>query len=273
MPEGPEVAVVGDWLHTQLTGKIITSIQLGNYNKPNAQTLIGLPQSKVEGVCTHGKKIFICTSHYVLQSSLIMTGKWTYTYGNNSKIALTLCESSVHGLIQYNPIYFDDKLGMGWLHVFTYSEYFDKKSKSAPCLIRNNVSFELFVQRILWDKPLYLVLNDQKIIEGIGNYLRAEILYAARLSPHRLVTSLSHDDLFRLYTCTITIMKKSYECGGCALKDYTHPEGKEKSTYANYLRVYGREDGISADGYPIVNEVLQGDTNNQKMWWCPSLQM
>jgi formamidopyrimidine-DNA glycosylase len=273
MPEGPEVATIGDWLHLQLVGKTITSIQLNNYNRSNASTLLGLPQSKVEGVCTHGKKIFICTSDYVLQSSLAMTGKWTYTLTNTSKIALTLCENSIHGIIHYNPIYFDDKLGMGWLHVFTYSEYYDKRAKSPPCLIRDNVTFETFVQRIMWDKPLYLVLNDQKIIEGIGNYLRAEILYAAKLSPHRLVTSLSQEDLWRLYNCTMTIMKKAYECGGCALRDYTHPEGKERSTYSIYLRVYGRVDGISADGHAIVNEILLGDTNNQKMWWCPSIQL
>lgn len=271
MPEGPEVATVGDWLRIQLVGKHILSINVYTYNRTNKDKLY-VPMSRIEGVTTSGKKIFIHTTSYVLQSTLAMTGKWTYTQGPWSKLSLVLYEWSSFGGILYNPLYYDDKLGMGWLHVYTHSEYQVKIKRAPPCLLADNVSYETFRNHVLWDQPLYRVLNDQKYIGGIGNYLRAEILYAARISPLRFVTNLSEQEMLTLYQCTMSIIRKSYECGGCALKDYEHPDGIGKSAYSAYIRVYGRESGFSADGYPILAITYPDDKNKQTMYWCPDLQ-
>lgn len=45
------------------------------------------------------------------------------------------------------------------------------------------------------DRTIGAALLDQQIVSGIGNYLRAEILFACRLDPWRRVADLSPDEL------------------------------------------------------------------------------
>lgn len=40
---------------------------------------------------------------------------------------------------------------------------------------------------------------DQKTISGIGNYLRADCLWLAKISPHRLVKSMDDNEIKELY--------------------------------------------------------------------------
>ena len=42
------------------------------------------------------------------------------------------------------------------------------------------------------------VLLNQKIVSGIGNYLRSEICYYARINPHRRINTLTRDDFRQL---------------------------------------------------------------------------
>ncbi len=272
MPEGPEVRVYADWLRIQLVGKYITSITLCGYNRTNKDELSRVGASKVVAVTSSGKKIFILTEHYVLQSTLAMTGKWMYVPNGFQKLYFNLYEQTSYGNIIHHPLHYCDKLGMGWLHVYTYPEFNQKRQAMPPCLLEDNVTYETFRHRILWDKPLYMILNDPTIIGGIGNYLRAEILYAARIRPDRIATSLTEQQLRLLYDVTMYIVRKSYECGGCALSDYEHPEGVEKSSYHQYLKVYGCKTGISTDGYRVEITVFPGDPNKQNMYWCPDIQ-
>jgi formamidopyrimidine-DNA glycosylase len=41
-------------------------------------------------------------------------------------------------------------------------------------------------------KTLPEILMDQKMFSGIGNYIKSECLYRAKLNPHRTVNSISH---------------------------------------------------------------------------------
>ena len=47
-------------------------------------------------------------------------------------------------------------------------------------------------------KYLVWAMMEQKIISGIGNYLKSEILYQSRISPHVLIHDLPDDKLREL---------------------------------------------------------------------------
>jgi formamidopyrimidine-DNA glycosylase len=55
------------------------------------------------------------------------------------------------------------------------------------------------------------VLRDQKIIAGIGNAYSDEVLHAAGMSPFRLASSLSADDVADLHNVIITTLRTAIE--------------------------------------------------------------
>jgi formamidopyrimidine-DNA glycosylase len=50
------------------------------------------------------------------------------------------------------------------------------------------------------------VLTDQTVIAGIGNAYSDEILHAARMSPFKIATRLTDDDIARLHSATISVL-------------------------------------------------------------------
>ncbi len=55
------------------------------------------------------------------------------------------------------------------------------------------------------------VLRDQKIIAGIGNAYSDEVLHAARMSPFRLASSLSAEDVAELHQVIVTTLRSAIE--------------------------------------------------------------
>lgn len=57
------------------------------------------------------------------------------------------------------------------------------------------------------NRTLKRALTDPRKFSGIGNAYSDEILFAGRLSPLRLTSSLSEDESIRLHTATVTTLK------------------------------------------------------------------
>lgn len=57
--------------------------------------------------------------------------------------------------------------------------------------------------------PIKAVLLDQALFAGVGNWIADEILFQARLSPHRLAASLTAPEVARLRAKTLSIIKKA----------------------------------------------------------------
>ena len=78
------------------------------------------------------------------------------------------------------------------------------------------------------------VLRDQKLIAGIGNAYSDEVLHAAKMSPFRLASSLSADEVAELHAVIIGTLREAIErSDGLGASDLK----KEKKAG---LRVHGR---------------------------------
>jgi len=107
-------------------------------------------------------------------------------------------------------------------------------------------------------------LMNQKYISGIGNYIKSEALYAAKISPYRLCSSLSHDDCERLYNAIIFIINASYNSGGATIKNYLNFNGE---IGAFTFKVYG----LRTD--PYGNSVVTCTTKDGRTThWVPEMQ-
>jgi DNA-formamidopyrimidine glycosylase len=107
------------------------------------------------------------------------------------------------------------------------------------------------------------VLRDQKLIAGIGNAYSDEVLHAARMSPFRLASSLSADDVAALHAVIVgTLNEALARSGGLAATELK----KEKKAG---LRVHGRAGQPCPVCGDVVREVSFADSALQ---YCPTCQ-
>jgi len=98
--------------------------------------------------------------------------------------------------------------------------------------------------RMLIAKPVQLkaFLMDQHLIAGIGNIYSDEILHAAGLRYDRLSTTLTTQEIRRLYRSVVEILHDAIKYGGSTLADeqYVDLYGKP-GEFQHHHNVYARE--------------------------------
>jgi formamidopyrimidine-DNA glycosylase len=106
------------------------------------------------------------------------------------------------------------------------------------------------------------VLRDQKLIAGIGNAYSDEVLHAARMSPFRLASSLSGEEVEALYAVIIGTLREAIgRSDGLAASDLK----KEKKAG---LRVHGRAGEPCPACGDTVREVSFADSALQYCATC-----
>ena len=81
---------------------------------------------------------------------------------------------------------------------------------------------------------------DPCFIAGIGNIYAQEACYCAKILPMRKVETLTNNEIKKLHTCIIKILKLAVKLQGTSAVDYVTVEGK-KGTFASKLKVYQRK--------------------------------
>lgn len=87
-------------------------------------------------------------------------------------------------------------------------------------------------------KPICEVMMDQKYFNGIGNYLRAEILYRADANPWMPAKDAIIEYPEILDLCQ-TVSLEAYKLGGGQLKDWENPFGEVNESWDDFMKCYG----------------------------------
>ena len=114
-------------------------------------------------------------------------------------------------------------------------------------------------------------LMDQKILAGNGNIYSDEILFASGLRYDRMSTSLSTQEIRRLYRSVVEILHDAIKYGGSTLADeqYVDINGK-KGEYQEHHQVYDREKlACRRCRTPIVKAKFSGRTT----YYCEQCQV
>ncbi len=107
------------------------------------------------------------------------------------------------------------------------------------------------------------VLRDQKVIAGIGNAYSDEVLHAARMSPFKLASSFTEDEVKDLHAAIIATLREAVErSAGLAAGDL-------KAEKKSGLRVHGRAGEPCPVCGDTVREVSFADSALQ---YCPTCQ-
>jgi len=266
VPEGAEVKIIAEGVAKQVGNNRLLSVTSlsGRYAKSEIEGLatLSLPL-KILGVGARGKLVFwILDNENFLLNTLGMTGGWTSTPTKYSRVRFDIENAG--------SIFFNDTRNFGTLKfVKGKSKFVSKLQTLGPDMLSDNVSYEQFQERMtLLPKGTTLTeaLMNQSVISGVGNYVKAEALWRARLSPHRETISVSISDLELLCDAIKSTLHEAYEAGGASLKDYLNAEGERGQAQQNFA-VYGKKKD------PMGNPVVKEQTKDGRMThWAPAWQ-
>ena len=168
-----------------------------------------------------------------------------------------------------NEVFFNDIRNFGTLKYVTTKKELDKKLMTlGPDVLSSYVATELFKER-LDKKPKWSIakaLMNQTVVSGIGNYLKAEILYAAKISPHRLCKDLTKDEIESIAEKSFEITNASYQSGGATIMTY-RDENNEKGLYSRRFMVYNHK--TDPKGNKVIKETT---TDKRSTYWVPEIQ-
>ena len=154
---------------------------------------------------SRGKFIWIETnSDWNIWITLGMTG-YFYTDEVEGNIRYVIKGSKCN-------LYFVDDRNFGTIKFCNNNEDLDKKLDSlGQDPLRDRLSFTDFKERLLKyhkNNNIADALLDQRVIAGIGTYLRSEILYNVKQNPFTKVNKISDNDLKKLLDGIKSTMKK-----------------------------------------------------------------
>lgn len=266
MPEGPEVRVMTDNIRMIMgDDPVLVSVEVikDNFVKRTSGFPLALPQ-KVTSVQSKGKFTYIQLHNgMAIGITYGMTGNIRSDEDNKHNVIKFVCGNAA-------VFYYHSTRHFG--HVWGMStEELSKKLSSLghDILSSEALSVEDLVK--IWRKKnnlniCRLLIEEQGLVAGIGNYIKSEILYRARVYPFCTASDLTDEVLYSLYVHARDIAAVAYIDGGASLYTYTGLNG-ERSPFKLKLQVYDR--AVDPDGNPITRVETP---DKRTTHWVPVIQ-
>lgn len=213
MPEGPEVWNTACWLYAWV-GKRATGIERWSKIEDDADSHLGV----LKDVDCFGKRLLLRFKRQTLVIGLGMTGM---LFEGNSEL------STKH---RRGALVFEDGSELVYCdpRQIGNTAFFTSKFETVGIdLLRTTIDDDQ-----LWSllqkhsrKVVAMLLMEQSVFPTIGNYLKSEILYAARLSPYIKCGDITEKQCHRLRRALHNIPRKSARMGGFTLESFRLPTG------------------------------------------------
>lgn len=242
MPEGPECRRIAEGLAMVISGKKITGVEIlgGRYTKKEISGLEKFKENlplRVAGAGVHGKFIYvICEKEFSIWNTLGMSGSWKIKQGKHSRVKFILSDGSA--------VYFDDMRNFGTIKMVAGKHQLIEKLQSlGPDMLNEDVDPDVFLARLRKKNKhnICKVLMDQSVVSGVGNYLKADSLWDARICPLANVSDISDSALITLCGSIKKIIRASYESGGATIQTFSGIE-YERGNYSSRFLVYNRKE-------------------------------
>jgi len=185
-----------------------------------------------------------------MKVTLGMSGAWIYYDPSDKKY------EKYHKHVHLKLV--DEKgfiLGLYDVRRFAKWSWNDFDTKRSPCIFREELKFSdnlrdnWYTHKDFEKQTLSEIMMNQRWFNGVGNYLRAEILYRLNRNPFMKASDLKKEDLESLIALTISCCNQSYKLGGGQLKDWKNPNGEDPSSFDEWMKCYGKlEKTLDATG-------------------------
>ena len=279
MPELAEAHIMADEM-SAIKGHTILSIDIYSESEDKFSNMVLTSGQKVSNTFAIGKHVIFELEDGFIYSTLSMTGKWLLpsehlnTYSDYIKLRIGYGRKKGRLNIIRGYIYFIDSRTWGNVKYMLDDEYTDVVNKLGPDPLNGELKIDYWIQAItkksIWRRHVCDFLNDQAIIAGIGNYLRAEIMYDAKVFPFKPISELTEEEIDRLYHSLRKITNLAYNSKGLSISNnvgnYVTPSGGMGSCP---MAVYGKT--ICPNGHTV--EKYKKNTGSQTIHYCPVEQI
>ncbi|MFN3597324.1 MAG: DNA-formamidopyrimidine glycosylase family protein [Rubricoccaceae bacterium] len=224
MPEGPEVRRYADALDAALAGRRLTA--LGARTREAKAWLAAHPDAfpgrSVRRVWAHGKHLVgEVEGALFFASHLLMWGRWHVVPVDDPAVAAPdrrerarVLTAETAALLYSAPVFHVGR-GSPYAHVPWLAGLGpDALPYGGPGAFDREAFHARLFGGAHGDRAIGAALLDQTVVAGLGNYLRAEILFACRLDPWRRVDELTPDELRCLDREIPRVTRLAYETAG-----------------------------------------------------------
>jgi endonuclease VIII len=267
MPEGPEIRRAAQAVHRAVAGQPLRMTLAHPTLAPMERALRG---AVVESVRARSKAMLTCFSTGdVLYSHNQLYGEWVVDRPDEPLLARAIrlvLDTGAQRAVLYSAT------DLAWLRRGEESRH-PYLARLGPEVLDEAVGVReiaarlaLFPRRRLAD-----ALLDQHVLAGLGNYLRSEIAFVARLDPWRRLGELSDAERHRLASAVQQITHRSFRTDGvCVPTALYRAERKAGASYeAARFHVFDRaQQPCRACGATIERGTLGG----RKLFVCVACQ-
>lgn len=223
MPELAEIKIMAEYINTVCADEDFTNIVVSN----EAVHRLGIIQPSELQVFSisaeaRGKELMLTLSsgqdRFYLSCAMGMSGHWVMSDRDNIPKHTHLKFNTVN---RRSLCLVDTRRFAKWKWVETWN------SKRGPCPLgefdnfRNHVNSN--AHKRAFTKPIYEVLMNQSYFNGIGNYLRAEILHRLDVNPFQSAWDVILERGDELLDLCHDVCQEAYLVGGGELKDWHNP--------------------------------------------------
>jgi len=271
MPEGPEIKRAADKIARAIVHQPITSLFFAfEHLKPYEQTFKG---REVLSVQPRGKALLTRFDHQLcIYSHNQLYGLWLIRKLHDYPQTHRQLRLAIHTDKQSALLYSASEIEVLDEEAIAFHPFL---SKLGPDLLDESITLERVVARFqdksFQRRRLVSLLLDQHFLCGLGNYLRSEVLFVAKVHPSYRPVDCTSTQIEDLAKAAIALPQQSYLSNGITnnlqLAQQLKAEGKHRRDYRHY--VFGRQGKpCYICGTAIVREALGG----RRCYFCPTCQ-
>jgi len=222
MPEGPEIRRAADQIERALLGQELTAVwfkfpALKRFESALAKSQVRAIETRGKALLTHFANDLTIYSHNQLYGIWRVCGEPenavdVSTESSFSKRDLRLALSTAGATAR---LYSASDISVHPTNELAQHPFL---SRVGPDVLDPGLSAEQLFERMrsrrFARKALSTLLLDQKFLAGMGNYLRSEVLFAARIGPDLRPIDLSDADARALSVALLAVPRLSYQSDG-----------------------------------------------------------
>jgi formamidopyrimidine-DNA glycosylase len=300
MPEIIEIKLYADFIKKKINKNKLLNIKIlkGRYKThgpfENFKKVNRMLPSKIFKLDTKGKFMYMeINDNYFIGVGLGLTGGWLfknnnqlkYEHGNSTNrfdsdtidnyFKTVLNNLNVEFVFENGSLYYYDQLSFGTIKIYESQKQIDDKlNKIGIDIMDPNTTNIDFIEKMKNSKNLKksigIVLLDQSVVAGIGNYLRADLLWLTRISPFRHLENITNKELEKLFINIRLLLWSVYNYKKAVELKIITDGLKLPINYLNEFLVYNREKDIYNN--KIIKEKLSDGSNDRYIYWVPKLQ-
>ncbi|MBC7631647.1 DNA-formamidopyrimidine glycosylase family protein [Aeromicrobium sp.] len=266
MPEGHTLHRLASRLNRTMSGNVVTSTSPQGRFTAGAGLVDGLPFGRSEAWGKH-LLVRVADSAEMVHVHLGLYGKFTFVGGHDHPVV-----GQVRWRLQHE----------GWtadLRGPTACELLDPvgvdalKARLGPDPLRKDADPDRAWQRMCRSRaPMATLLMDQRVLAGVGNVYRAELLFRHHVDPDLPGRELDETTWLSMWDDLAVLMRHGVRTGRMDTvrpEDAQGPAARGRRRGGGEVYVYRRADlPCLVCGTTVLARVLGG----RNLFWCPSCQ-